>query len=150
MEAKRIFISILLLCTYSLSFAQGLLPHSHDWQNGIGFDNHHHYVHQKSDKTNHSDPGQLTKEDLSDESIYELILCFLTDLDNPDDEAKAEVNNALANSLKIIQQVQLAAVILLFIPQSESRSDLFVEQSEPLLQRLLTRYIPQRGPPGIS
>jgi hypothetical protein len=149
-EAKRIFISILLLCTYSLSFAQGLLPHSHDWQEGIGFDDHHHYVHQSSEESSTPHPGHLANENICDQSIYDLILCFLTDLDSPDTDARAEVNTSVFSGLNITQQVQMAAVILSFIPLPELKEEIFVHQSEPLVQRLLTRYIPQRGPPGIS
>jgi len=141
-EAKRIFISILLLCTYSLSFAQGLLPHSHDWQDGIGNEEHHHYGYQ--------DSSTKSENQHSDESLIDLLLCFLTDLDNPDDEAKTETNNPTLNSQKIFQKAQLAAVILSFIALPEPQVDYYVPRVELLFQRLFSRYIPQRGPPTIA
>jgi len=143
-EVKRIVISLLLLCTYSLSFAQGLLPHSHDWQDGIGNEEHHHYGYQDKDSSNKGEGKQ------GDDSLLDLILCFLTDLDNPDDDAKIETNNPNLNSQKVFQKAQLAAVILSFIPLPEPELQYYVPRVEPLFRRLLTRYIPQRGPPTIS
>jgi len=125
-----------------LSFAQGLLPHSHDWQDGIGNEEHHHYGYQ--------DSSTKSENQHSDESLIDLLLCFLTDLDNPDDDAKTEANNSTVNIQKVFQQAQLAIIVISFIPINQPEIQIYVPRGEPLFQSLFTKYIPQRGPPSIS
>ena len=148
MNARRTILALLLLCTYSLSFAQGLLPHSHEWQNGIGNEEHHHYGALDKDQSDaHSTCG---KEWSEDRNVMDILLCFLTDLDNPDDVLNSEASSLTVKTLKLFQQAHLLAVVLSFIPNTESSKQVHVPHSVALCQSLLSKSISLRGPPSIS
>ena len=82
-----------------------------------------------------------------DDGLYDLILCYLSDLDNPEKDTKPELNQAFDKYQNVLRQIGFTAVVLSFIPLPETRECIFIPQGERVPKEIFVSSTNQRGPP---
>ncbi len=126
---KKLILSIFLLFTYSLGFAHSFIPHVHTSES-----QNHEHVHEENGHAHHhhhsleqvnQDHEHISHGDHFDNGFYEVLICFLHDVNPHKDECShpyfipGKSNNTSSNKS---QQQKLVATRLI--------SPLKVEQTE--------------------
>ncbi len=157
----KMFISCFLLLTYSFGFSHALIPHQEKKdvysQNIILQENEHHHQHHdhvKNEDTS-NDHKHIQHENHFDESLYDLIACFLCELEHTSNTCEIQhyipvrtIEEANHNFAK----TKLATLLLAII--------VGVEQIEPISKydnNSKNNYLspplensPHRGPPSLT
>ena len=152
MKIAKAFISIILLFTYTLGFAHNLVPHHMDiGEHGNETAFHEHHQHNDSEELNpdhnHHDHG-----DHFDEGLYDFILCFFSELEQPSESCSVHYYFP-AESTKNVKQFKSNALLATYFAlalkldfsQEYSISEIEYFYSSPLSGCEWTR-----GPPSIS
>lgn len=160
MQIKRAIISCFLLFTYSLGFAHNLIPHCQELVSEIGIfsnakDGHHHLEHHTHVEIEDLDEDDILHENHLDDSLYDFIVCLLSEMEHPVNECQVEhsIPSTLNDDLsKQLSKTKIIAVLCsvwgLTNPNeslSEYNSEAAVQYSSPPLCNS-----PNRGPPSIS
>ena len=156
---KKAFISIVLLLTYSLGFAHNFIPHSHS----IDEENHaitheedgHHHHHNHSTKHLTSDHEHISHGSHYDETLYDLLVCFMHDTHNHENDCEDHYFLAVNSTRNIITKIQANKLVTaLFTIISETQQNEFITDYFPNLE---IAYLsppkgesPLRGPPKNS
>ena len=157
MNIKRIIISFILLLTYSLGFAHNIIPHQHDSETHTH--NHSHdnaHDHSHSNSLAHNDHQHVSHGDHFDESLYDLLVCFLHETDFKTDECNIYyIAPPKTNASSKAQTQQLLAVIsTLFelVSDSENTPSKHIVGNDSTKDYLSPSIAnsPLRGPPSIS
>ena len=156
--SKKIFISMILLLTYSLGFAHNIVPHHHHAETEHHEINHeqagHHHHHHKSSKDLNTDHKHISHGDHFDESLYDLLVCFLHEAQQ-EDECKnqhyipVETNRVVINTFQINNLVTILFSINLETDMYETFSRHQINSETAYLSPLI-EDTPLRGPPSIS
>mgnify|MGYP000465825418 CR=1 FL=1 len=126
MKFKKLIISIVLLLSYFLGFAHNLIPHCDELSEIIAVSktqsshqNFNHQHHQTNDnQTNHE---HISHQNHYDESVLDLAICFLNEIDTPQSDCNAEHCVLLQtddNSTKTISTKDLVKVLFVAIQNS--------------------------------
>ena len=156
---SNFFISFLLLLTYTFGFAHNLIPHCQELATGQQQNiSHHHHKHHdhKSDVKPSSKHDHIVHEGHYDENIYDLIVCFLSEMEHPADDdchvshyIQTNLNNDLTKQVSKTKIIAILVSVFSFTDQrkslSEYNSEDAVQYSSPPLGNS-----PNRGPPSIS
>ncbi|MBL4593305.1 MAG: hypothetical protein JKX68_05740 [Flavobacteriales bacterium] len=154
----KIFISIILLLTYSFGFAHNFIPHSHDSETEKHEithekDGHNHHQHNNTTKHLNSDHEHISHGDHYDESLYELLVCFMHEAHQGDDCKDqhftiAKPNRILANKLQINK---LVATLFSIALEYENELVTYYQVSSNIAYLSQSIEVPSlRGPPAIS
>ncbi len=92
MKITKIILSLFLLFTYSLGIAHNIIPHQHDdGSHQHVSENHHNHGHEHhSSNIAHTDHHHISHGDHFDENMYELLLCFLHQSENHENDCKKQ------------------------------------------------------------
>ena len=158
MQTKKAFISVLLLLTYSLGFAHNLVPHCEELTIGEqqSSSHHHHEHHQhSSDEENALADQHISHNDHFDLGVYDLIACFLSEMEHPGNDCHFENCFLLKTSDDLTKQFSKTKIVIILysvlglLDQNESLSEYNSEFAEQYLSPPLGNS-PNRGPPSIS
>ena len=100
MHLKRVFISIILIFSYTVGFAHSIIPHCDNLFNGSHIHNiseEHNHNHLTNES--HEDHEHITHGNHFDEGIYDLIICLFSDLDHGASECNMQHNTPLESSI---------------------------------------------------
>jgi hypothetical protein len=86
---KQSIISLFFLFVYTIGFSHGVIPHGHESSNH----SHEHYEHDSENEL--ESHHHVSHNDHFDESIYDLVLCLLSDLEHQDHECSIEYNTKI-------------------------------------------------------
>jgi hypothetical protein len=152
---KKVIISFILLLSYTLGIAHNLIPHSHNHDGEkiiISHNANGHQHHQHSDNgTIHKDHEHISHNNHYDESLFDLMVCFINKIDHSTEQCKDQhylPSKTNSISIKNLKKIKLASVLLILFNEVESNNSYTFY--EPLLFTSLTSYIkvsPLRGPP---
>ncbi|PCI99590.1 MAG: hypothetical protein COB15_03775 [Flavobacteriales bacterium] len=157
MITKKVFISIILLLTYSLGFAHNFIPHHHDVETEVHEHSHendgHNHHHHGSEEKSHEGHQHISHGDHYDEGLYDLIICFLHDANHHNNECDnhyfipAKSNNSLSSKS---QQLKLVATLLALTIEVEQPelTTYFNVNSTTYYQSHSIENSPLRGPPS--
>jgi hypothetical protein len=151
---KKIILSILLLFTYSLGFAHSFIPHQHttETHEHVHEENGHTHHHHSTKEQAHQDHEHITHGDHFDEGLYDLIVCFLHDANQHQQECDllyvipTKTNNTSTNKS---QHLKLVATQLVFPLKAEQAQSIHqVEANSTICYRSSSlEDSPLRGPP---
>ena len=91
MNLKNIILAYFLILSYTLSFAQSLIPHSEgliDGKHIHDLSHEHHHTHSKVHS--HSTGDHIVHADHLDESFYDYLICIFSDLEHGESECAFE------------------------------------------------------------
>ncbi|MDB4533628.1 hypothetical protein N9242_02065 [Vicingaceae bacterium] len=159
MLTKKLFISIILLLTYSLGFAHNFVPHNHDSETAVHEHSHeengHSHHHHSTKEQAHQDHEHISHGDHFDEGFYDLLICFLHDADHHEDECDnhyfipTKTNSSSTN--KLHQQKLVATLIALTVVLEKPELTYKLDVNSSIFYRSLSMEdSPLRGPPSIS
>ena len=158
MQLKRVIISFVLIFSYSLGFAQSLIPHQHDI--GDIAHNHsakktHHHQHKKAHDDSHESHTHITHNNHFDEGIYDLLICLMSDFQHgANDCCTQHTNSNVSNVTIVLTHNEVAKVISTFIavfaiPEDKEALH-FSELKENVYTSPEINAQSLRGPPTLS
>jgi len=153
--AKKAFISIVLLLTYSLGFTHNIVPHNHDEtvkSHKHEHDDHQHHHHNSNHL--HEDHEHISHGAHYDEGWYDLLVCFIHEAHQTEDckdhnYLVSKTNNIIINKLKAKKLVTILYSIVMDTEIFESISNCQFDSEIYYLPPLIEDN-PLRGPPSIS
>lgn len=160
MHFGKVIISLLLLLTYSFGFAHTLIPHQekNDVSINITFqENEHHHPHHehRTDENTGKDHKHIQHENHFDESLYDLIACFLCELEYPSNNCEVQHyipektrEDANRNFTKA-KLTKLLLAIVIGAGQIDPKSEYDEKSNNNYLEPPLN-YAPHRGPPSLT
>ncbi|UTW61967.1 hypothetical protein KFE98_18440 [bacterium SCSIO 12741] len=148
MKFKKVIVSLFLLLTYSMGFAHYLVPHSHE---EAGEHTHHHHL----DLDNHNeDEFHVHHDDHVDASLYDWLVCLVTDMEHPEDDCSnepSELTSPLTLTQKVQKKIELISTlyVILELPVAECEEPVNTAYFTPEYQvpPLLRSFL--RGPPSV-
>ncbi len=162
MQFKKTIISLLLLLTYSLGFAHNLALHCQEVSHlGLSVhqeeENHHHHKHHQHspDENINSDHEHILHEDHYDESLYDLVLCFLNEIEHPAEECNvqhylpAKTNNVSKKDLAKVKLIVILFSISIDVRKSEIATD-YAPNIRDTFSSPPLEQAPYRGPPSFT
>ena len=156
MRLLKLVISAFLLLTYLLGFAHNLIPHCQELISGEHQSARHHHHHHQYQLGEGSNPGQvhILHKDHFDADIFDLIICFLSEMEHHADDCNIEnyipvsANDRIKASVKL---KQLAALFSCF--RFTEQSDTFPASGGADVVKCLSPFLDvsrYRGPPSLS
>jgi len=132
MQFGRVIISFFLIFSYSLSFAQSLVPHCSD----ISSAEHSHNsesIHQHKHQSAHDDSDEnhthISHNNHFDEGFYDLLICLMSDSPHgASDCCTQHVTSNTSNITFVLSHNEIAKVISTFVAVFA-----IVEEKEPTL-----------------
>lgn len=158
MQIKKAFISIILLLSFSLGISHNLILHCHELDNEEQqYSSHHHHEHHKHtfDQENDLADQHIFHNDHFDLNTYDLITCFLSEIEHPTNDCNLEhyiplkSENNLNKQFSKIKIVSVQITVWSLTDQIESLSTYNKEVVSQYLSPPLGNS-PNRGPPSIS
>ena len=150
MRLKSIFISTFLVFTYTLSFAHSLIPHcSEPHQHENDANTHHHHSHEQEGA--HEGHDHIQHLDHFDEGLYDLLICFLSDLDHEPDDGH-HIHLATDQNFKTLGNSTSAVLLIcLFnLEKNENNRPVYSQSVSGLILSPYPEPRPDRGPPVLS
>lgn len=156
---KKVFISLILLISYSLGFAHNFIPHHHEAKSKEHIEVHqkegHHRHHNQTKIHLHTDHTHISHGSHYDEDIYDLLICFLHHTDhqksncNDQHYLPSKTNRVSTNNLKTTKLLAVFINIYIDNEQVELTSDNSI-LSAPICLSPPIEDSPLRGPPSFS
>lgn len=154
MQISRIVISCFLLFTSSLGFAHYLIPHCEagNIEHKIATHHENHHQHTPGDNLDH---GHVVHNDHLDGGIYDLIVCFLSEMEHSTEDCNlkyyllAKTNDKINTQLTITKLIAVLFTICCIAEQNETVSAFSGEATAIYLSPPIDNA-PNRGPPSIS
>lgn len=159
MQFVKSIISLFLLLTYSIGFAHDLIPHCHvdeamEYMIEEHGEKHHHLEHHNHAKIEDLDDDDVLHENHLDDSLFDYVVCLLSELQHNEDLAHQHYISATINndSEKGFAKTKLLAVLLITCFELTS-DESFVpidRYNESYSQLPFVVSPPHRGPPFLS
>jgi hypothetical protein len=155
MQIGKIVISFLLLLTYSLGFAHNLIPHCQKFYSVES------NSHQEKEKEKHhhedlsSDHEHIQHEGHYDEDLYDLLVCFLNEMEHPANDCNVEhcfparTNDASSKVFAKAKFITALLTVIAHVDESEQTSD-YGSDSDAIYLSPPIDDSPHRGPPSLS
>ncbi len=131
MQIKRAIISFVLIFSYSLGFAQSLIPHCSvtDAEHSHIAENTHQHKHKEAHDDSHESHTHISHDNHFDEGIYDLLICLMSDSHHgASDCCTQHVTSNASNLTIVLSHSELAKVISTFVAVFA-----IVEEKEPTL-----------------
>lgn len=137
MSLRRNIISLLMLLTYTLSFAHDIIPHCHSEKsilNGVGFSEQqdHEHSHEHIAVNNNENKDLVQHSGHADIGLFDYVVCLLESVDHG-------VTNNHEVVLSGNDDLQLAHNENVKSPLFYSNRNSFIE-FEPLLKQTISNY----------
>jgi len=155
MQFKRVVISFLLLPIYSLVLAHNLVPHCQEFSSVDVVthqekENHHHHAHHQHslDEVISSDHEHIWHQGHYDEGVYDLLECFLSEIEHCGVEHGYPLNTSDSSLKKLAKSKVIVVLFALLLDLGQNKittnygTNVNAIFSPPPLE-----HSPHRGPP---
>jgi len=157
MQLKRAIISFVLILSYSLSFAQSLVPHCSDL-NSLEHSHDLERAHQHQHKAQHDDSNEnhshITHNNHFDEGVYDLLICLMSDSEHGASDCCNQQLPSVSRVSIVLFQNDLAKAVSTFIAvfslSISSEKDDYFDLIETIYRSPQVNALSLRGPPIYS
>ncbi len=160
MHFGKVVISLFLLLTYSFGFAHTLIPHQEkndvSTQNIAFQENEHHHPHHEHQQNEDlgNDHVHIQHENHFDESLYDLIACYLCKLEYPSNDCEIQhfiPEKTREDAKRNFAKAKFTALLIaVFIGKKQNEPVAGYDKKSNYSSATPLKNTPLRGPPSLT